>query len=324
MNLRHSAVAIVLTLFAATAIAQAPAPPANPPAPATPLPGSRTVQGIRNKISAGDLPSAESILEVHRGQVGEDGTYLMALGWLARGALLVGEPERARELNDELRRRCDARLAQGVDLAKNDSLENALGASIEIEAQLRERAHGRDAAANYVRAELAKFPGPVAFRSRLYKRLNLLTLVGSPAPEPVVEDFVGSRPAPLSELRGHPVVVFVWAEGCGDCKAQSATLGRVAARYAPQSLKVVPLTRYYEENEADRVGEKARVDSVWADVYKAMGPASIPISTESAQRYGGSSTPTFVFVDRRGVVRGYTPTRLTEAALERRVRELVR
>jgi thiol-disulfide isomerase/thioredoxin len=345
MNQRHPAVALALTLLAATALAQPPVPrtlpiapdlPAAPAAPAAPIapvapvapvapsPASRTVPGIRNKLSAGDLPSAESILEVHRERYGEDGTYLMGLGWVARGALLVGEPARARELNGALRRLCDERMARGADLAKDDSLENALGASIEVEAQLRAGSGGAAAAASWVSGQLAKFPGPVAFRARLYKRLNLLALAGSPAPELAIEDFVGTRPSPLSELRGRPVVVFVWAEGCGDCKAQSAALGRVTSKYAAQGLVVVPLTRYYEEAAADRILEKARVDSVWADVYRTTGPASIVISTESMQRYGGSSTPTFVFIDRRGVVRGYTPTRLTEAALESRVRELLR
>jgi thioredoxin-related protein len=35
------------------------------------------------------------------------------------------------------------------------------------------------------------------------------------------------------------------------------------------------------------------------------------------ERYGGSSTPTFVFIDRSGIVRFYTPTRLTEEAFDR-------
>ena len=35
------------------------------------------------------------------------------------------------------------------------------------------------------------------------------------------------------------------------------------------------------------------------------------------ERYGGSSTPTYVFVDRAGIVRGYTPTRLTETEFDR-------
>lgn len=40
--------------------------------------------------------------------------------------------------------------------------------------------------------------------------------------------------------------------------------------------------------------------------------------------YGVSSTPTFVFIDRAGLVRRYTPTRLTEDELEREVEALLR
>jgi hypothetical protein len=119
-------------------------------------------------------------------------------------------------------------------------------------------------------------------------------------------------------------VLFIWSATCGDCKAQAASLGRVARRYAKQGLAVVPLTRYYEEGAAERAKEKALVDSVWTAVYAPVGPPSLVLSTASMERYGGSSTPTFVFIDRRGVVKGYTPTRLTEARLELAVDELLR
>ena len=49
------------------------------------------VRMIRFKISAGDLPSAESILEVHRAEKGEDAEYLLGLAWVARGAALTGD-----------------------------------------------------------------------------------------------------------------------------------------------------------------------------------------------------------------------------------------
>lgn len=342
MNLRYLVLSTAIVLAAAAATAQTPTAPAvapvpavapipavapapsSTPAPPAPSPGSRTVSGIRNKISAGDLPSAESILEVHRERDGEDGYYLMGLGWLTRGALLLGETARARELNAELRRLCDARLANGPGLAKDDSLETALGAAIEVEAQLLAGEKGAEAGAAWLRAEIAKYPGPVAFRSRLYKRLNLLALKGSAAPELAVEDFVGAKPVALAGLRGRPVVLFVWSATCGDCKAQAASLGRVSRRYAERGLAVVPLTRYYEDGAAERAKEKAVIDSVWAAVYAPMGPPSIVVSSASMERYGGSSTPTFVFIDKRGVVKGYTPTRLTEARLAGAVEELLR
>jgi hypothetical protein len=40
-------------------------------------------------------------------------------------------------------------------------------------------------------------------------------------------------------------------------------------------------------------------------------------------RWGASATPTFALLDRRGIVRLYTPTRLSEAELSRRIDELL-
>jgi hypothetical protein len=40
-------------------------------------------------------------------------------------------------------------------------------------------------------------------------------------------------------------------------------------------------------------------------------------------RYGVSATPTLVLVDRKGLVRVYTPTRLSEAELTRRIDALL-
>jgi hypothetical protein len=41
----------------------------------------------------------------------------------------------------------------------------------------------------------------------------------------------------------------------------------------------------------------------------------MPLSAENFKRYGVSSTPTIVLVDRHGLVRLYHPGRMTEAAL---------
>ena len=47
------------------------------------------------------------------------------------------------------------------------------------------------------------------------------------------------------------------------------------------------------------------------------------MSVANHQRFGVSSTPTLVIVDRKGVVRLYNPGQLTEAELEKHVRSLV-
>ena len=306
--------------------AAAPAAPVTPPAavaPATPPAPPSPVSGVRNKVSAADLFSAESILEVHREKHGEDAQWLSGLGWLARGALLVGDTAKARRYAADLRRACEQRLTDSLPLVKNLDVEGPLGAAIEVEAQLVERQRGTRAAAAFMRTEIAANQGRTSFDSRLWKRLNMLELVGQPAPAWEVEGHLGEPPPSLASLRGKPVVVFLWAEWCADCRAQAASLARVLRRHAADSVRCVALTRWYNADSL-RSRETARVDSVWSADYATVGPIPRVFSTASMRRYGGSSTPTFVFVDRKGVVRGYTPTRLTEDELEKHVAAILR
>lgn len=319
-----------LLLAPTAAYAQSPgsAPPAAaaPPAATSPAAASAAppspVTGIRNKLSAGDLLSAESILEVHREKNGEDGAYLTGLSWLARGALLLGDLEKAKHYTDDVRRICAERIVHGGDIGRERDLEIPLGAAIEVEAQRLQRVQGAQRAADFVRAELARLPDVTSLQARLHKRLNLLTLAGQAAPELVAEDAIGPPPS-LASLRGHPVVLFIWDPYCGDCRAQAASLARVRARHTAEGVEFVSLMCYSNDAVADSI-EKARADSVWTSAYAAVGPMPKLISTASIEAYGGSSTPTFVFIDPRGVVRDYTPTRLTEAEFDRRIESIVR
>ena len=63
---------------------------------------------------------------------------------------------------------------------------------------------------------------------------------------------------------------------------------------------------------------------MWTAVYSGVGPIPRVISTASMITYGVSSTPTFAFIDRKGIVRRYTPTRLTEAELDRAIDDILR
>ncbi len=309
--------AVVFTVSLSSAQGTAPAAPA-PAAPAPPSP----ITGIRNKLSAGDLLSAESILEVHKAKNGDDSTWLLGLSWLARGAILLDDTAKARRYASEVLRICGERVAHGADLATNHDLEIPFGAAVETETQRLERTRGVSRAAEYLQGELQRVHAPVPLVARLNKRLNMLTLQGKPAPEFAVEDFVGTAPPTLASLRGKPILIFLWYEGCGDCKAQAAVLARIKSRHQAEGLQVVTLTRYYED-EPGRAREKSMIDSVWKAVYSDVGTVPIVISTASAELYGGSSTPTIIFIDRSGVVRRYTPTRLTEEEMEKSIKDIL-
>jgi thiol-disulfide isomerase/thioredoxin len=244
---RHAVSGAVLAVLAFTtlhnavrAIAQPPAPAAAPapaasPAPSpSPSPSPTPVGGIRNKLAAGDLLSAESILEVHRAQYGEDGGYLVGLSWLARGALLVGDLEKAKRYAAETRSLCADRMAHDAHLETDHNLETAWEA-IEVEAQRLERT-GERVGATYVRRELTRIR-----TSRAPLPAQQAPRPADPAgqfrPELVVEDHVGPAPPTLASLRGKPVLLFLWAEWCSDCKAQAASLAKVRARHAARDYR---------------------------------------------------------------------------------------
>lgn len=274
-------------------------------------------RGVRMKISAGDFLSAEAMVEDHARGVGKDVEYFSGLGWLARGALLVGMDDRALELARQLRGE--------IGTATADNLV-ALGAAIEVEGRLLAKRQGNDAALRFFEGERARSADP-AFQSRLSKNIDLLTLEGSPAPEIVAADQLGPSWKGLAAFKGKPVVLFFWAHWCGDCKAQAATLGKVRAKYEPQGVIFAAPTRFYgtgkEGADASPAEEKAQVATVLEESYKELGPLSVPFSTDAMLRYGVSATPTFVFIDRAGIVRSYTPTRLSEAELSRRIDQLL-
>jgi len=265
---------------------------------------------IRNKLSAGDLLSAQSILEVHEREKGRDAHFVEGLAWVARGAVLLGDFKRAETLDQQLRALIDEKLAGGSDLSKDNGLAAALGAQIEVHAQILKKKQ----AIAYLESQLTKFAAPVSLRARIYKRLNMLTLPGAAAPEFAVEEALSAKPVSLAELKGSPVLVFGWAQWCGDCRAQAAAIGRIRKKYESRGLRIVMLTRYYE---TDKTAERAAIAKAWNETYRELDGLPSIISRKSMERYGVSSTPTFTLVDKKGKVAAYLPYRLTEAELDR-------
>jgi thiol-disulfide isomerase/thioredoxin len=274
------------------------------------------VRLVRYKLSAGDLPSGIAAVDEYKRTTGVDAEYLDAVGWLARGSEMLGRDDLADQYVAELRR--------GIP-AEKPELVVPLGAAIEVQAKLIAARHGRGAAVRFLQDELAHAEA-TALRSRINKNINLLSLEGHPAPALDDAETIGTAPTSLSSLRGRPVLLFFWNWGCGDCKAQSAPLTRVWQKYHDQGLAMVTATRLYgsvDDKPATPAEEKVQLEKVWKETYGGLDGVSAVISTETMVRYGVSATPTFVLVDRKGMVRLYAPTRLSEAELSRRIDEVL-
>lgn len=271
------------------------------------------VRLVRLKLSAGDLASGAAAVEDYKQKNGVDAEYLDAVGWLARGAEMLKQSEAAAAYVAELRRE--------IREEKPDRLA-PLGAAIEVEGKLRAAREGRSSAIRFWEDEFAHAKD-TGLRARIRKNINLLSLEGQPAPALNTTDFIGTAPPSFAALKGKPVLLFLWAHWCGDCRAQAASLARVTRKYRERGLVVLAPTRYYgtgaEGKTATPAEEKAHIEKVWKDSYAGLEDVLISIDNDTMLRYGVAATPTFVLIDRKGIVRLYAPTRLSEAELSRRI-----
>ena len=289
-------------------------------------PPNLDVRMIRMKLSAGDLPSAESILEYHRAEHGEDADYVLGVSWVARGAALVQDWNAALKCAKEARRLSESKLRAPADYQTQNEAVYALGTAIEVEAQSLVASGKKHQALGFLDAsqkaqELAG--APFNLRARIWKRRNQIDLVGRKAPAFGIDDHLGTQVPALASLRGKPVILFFWWEACGDCKMQASAFRNVVEKYNGKGVSFVAVTRFYEKPEA-RAAEKERIQKAWSDVYGLAGVVPVLISDEAMLRYGVSATPTFAELDSQGVVRMCSPTRMTGERLTAEIEKMVR
>lgn len=279
---------------------------------AVPAPAS-AISEVRYKVSAGDLASAEAIVEDYQRANGENSEYAAAVSWLARGALVLGQPEVAARYLAQTKSLIDTLLK--TKKPEDDSfLETAIGASIEVEARVLAERGQKDQAVAFLKNELPRWRD-WWIQARIYRSLDLLTLEGQSAP-----DLDAST-------RGRVVLLFLWAHWCGDCKAQAPVIARLKRKYGPRGLLVMAPTRRYGEvpdvKNPTPEQEASEIERVWKASYAGLEGTPHLVSEAMMLHYGVCATPTLVLIDRRGVVRMYRPTRMTERQLGQRIEALL-
>jgi thiol-disulfide isomerase/thioredoxin len=218
-----------------------------------------------------------------------------AISWQARAALEQKNFPAALQLAEQA-----YQYTQHLNIAKDPHLQTALGAAIEVHAQAMAAQGERGEAVDYLRAQLkAYYATPI--RARIQKNLNLLSLEGKPAPALDLLHMLGPEKAPVTA--GKPVLLFFWAHWCADCKAEAPFLTAM-----PHDLVVIAPTQHYGyvgANENIPVAEETKyIDMVRQQFYPHL---AVPLSEENFKRYGASTTPTIVLIDRKGIVRLYHP-----------------
>jgi thiol-disulfide isomerase/thioredoxin len=283
------------------------------------------IADVRGAIAASDFARGDQLLAAYKAANGVTPEMLAALSWMARGTLAAKQLDKAEAYAEQTYTQATALLDERA-LDAEAHLPIAVGAAIEVLAQVDAARGARSEAVVFLQNELAKFKG-TSIEKRLQKNLNLLTLEGSIAPAIDLSEYLGAKPPALASLKGKVVLLFFWAHWCPDCKNQAPVLARLAERYGDQGLVIfAPTQRYgYTARGTDATPDQERsyIDEIRRTQYPVLAGQSIPLSEANHLRYGVSTTPTIVLVDRGGVVRLYHPGQMTEEALDPLVKQLL-
>ena len=283
------------------------------------------VAEVRAALTAHDLSLAEAIVAKRRAEQGNTAEVLEAASWLGRGALADGKLDQAEKYAIDVQKQIVAALA-GRPVDVDPKFATALGATIEVQAQVAAARGARSEAVTYLQRELEKYRS-TSMLKRIQKNINLLTMEGQPAPALDRSEFIGPTPPSAQDLKGKVVLLFFWAHWCGDCKAQSPVLARLLDKYQSQGLTIVAPTQrygYVARGASTTPDEELRyITQIRDELYPFL--KTLPVLTTAANhdKYGVSTTPTIVIVDRQGAVRLYHPGQMTEEALDAKLRPLL-
>jgi len=286
------------------------------------------VEDTRAALDAYNFQAAEVGLQAYRAQHGITPEYLEAYSWMGRTALKGRSYDKAVVYAKQTETDAVAML-KTRKLDAEPHLPVALGAAFEVEAQAEASLGRKEQAVQLLHAAIKTY-GTTSIRERLQKNLNELTLTGSAAPELDVAQALGTKSPTLAALKGKPVLLFFWAHWCSDCKAEAGIIAQLESDYAAKGLTVLGPTRYYgytaQIEHATPAQELPYIEAVheryYAGPYAGLKNMPVPVSTANFDRYGASTTPTLVLVDRAGKVAMYHPGAMQYADLQKEIEKV--
>jgi thiol-disulfide isomerase/thioredoxin len=278
------------------------------------------VEDVRAAIARNDLAATDLQVQAYQRARGATPELATAIAWQARGALTAKKLDRAAAYADQARQMILPNLrGPRVDHAQ---WLTAMGASIEAQAQVMAAKGETAEAVLFLRDELKTYSG-TSQQERIQKNINLLSLEGKPAPALEAAVWFGPQPPSIASLRGKAVLLFFWAHWCPDCKATVPIIAGLMKKYGPRGLALIGPTEYYGyvANGADATPEveKPYIEQIRRQFYAPLYDMPAPLSNANFARYGASSTPTLVLVNRKGIVSWFHPGAATERELSSQI-----
>ena len=285
------------------------------------------VQQLKDFAFAGRSAQAKALFESKRPSGDLDPEWLAAMSWVGRAGVFGEDWDLAADYAEATLKAAETLLENRPLGSDPDApLAIAVGAAVETLGKFYVAKDDRGQAITFLRDKARKY-ADTGVETRINKNLLLLDLEGKQMPPVDASDLLSARRMSADDLRGNVALFFFWAHWCSDCRAQKPVLAELERRYGSRGFKVVAPTRLYGYIERGRDvspdAERAYIESRHVKGKPLLGKVPVPLSGDNFVKFGVSTTPTLVLVDRAGTVRLYHPGEMTESALAERIEALL-
>jgi len=122
----------------------------------------------------------------------------------------------------------------------------------------------------------------------------------------------------LSDLRGRPVLLNLWASWCSPCKAEMPAMQKVYETYAPSGFTILAVNTTFQDDRANALAFAKNLGLTFPLLFDSDGNV--------ARQYRVNAMPTTFFIDSKGIIRrvvfgGPMPEALLRAEIEKMLKE---